>query len=405
VAAARPALDGAGAAAGTRAVIATPDLVRDLAVTPARQPVLSVHLRTDPRDPANTNHAPGWVVVLRNGLRAVGDDVGARGTRDERLALRELLPRVEATIAELEPAERGRGLSFFVGVDGLDQLLLVHQLPPRDHAVRWDVRPLISPLVDLASRGRSTGLVLVGADRVHLLHWEAGRVTEPDRSVYVLELGDWREYAGYAAPNPARGQQTATHVEAFEHRVGDWRRRFLGEVAGEVAARTRALGWGRLLVAGEQPLAADFAAALDPGARRRVAGEVDANLLGGSPAEAAARLELGLEALHRRDATDLLERIGAAAAAGGPGALGAAEVLQALAEHRVEHLVVDPAADLSGAALTTPAQAAVDGAAPDLLAERAVELAVAGGADVTTLEADASRSTLDPSGIAALLRF
>jgi hypothetical protein len=33
--------------------------------------VLSVHVRTDPRDPVNTAATPKWLVELRNGLRQV----------------------------------------------------------------------------------------------------------------------------------------------------------------------------------------------------------------------------------------------------------------------------------------------------------------------------------------------
>lgn len=34
------------------------EVVRELAVLEAGAPVLSVHLRTDPRDPVNTTHTP-----------------------------------------------------------------------------------------------------------------------------------------------------------------------------------------------------------------------------------------------------------------------------------------------------------------------------------------------------------
>ncbi len=385
-------------------MIATVDLVRDLAVAPIGEPVLSLHLRTDPRDPANTNHVPGWLIALRNGLRTVTDHVERTATREERIALRDLLPRVEKAIVELTPAERGRGISYFIGADGSGELLLGHQLAPRDDVVRWDIRPFISPLVDIASRGRSTGLVLVGADKVRLLHWQAGRVEEPGRSVYELELGDWREYAGYAAANPARGQQTATHSESFEQRVGDWRRRFRDDVAVKVSQRTSKLGWQRLLVAGEQPLPEGFVDALGADATRRVVGQVDVNVLSQQPAEIATRLEADLEEAHRREAHAVLSRA-QAAAGGGLGALGPDEVFQALAEHRVDHLVLDPAARLVPGPFGAAAEQALEGAGHELLAERAVELAVAGGADVTTMAADDAPELQEASNIAALLRF
>ena len=236
------------------------DAVRELAEPAHGGPVLSVHLRTDPRDPANTNHVPGWLVALRNGLRAVTQRLEQDGPREDRLAMRALRDRVETDILALEPSDRARGLALFASADGVIDRRFSLQLPPRDHVVRWDDRPFISPLIDVADRGRATGLVLVGGDAVRLLHWEGGRVSEPDRSLYELELelGDWREYAAHAMSNPARGQQTATNVAAYEQRVEEWRQRFLRDAASAVGRRLHELGWDRVVVAYEGQVALRF---------------------------------------------------------------------------------------------------------------------------------------------------
>ena len=114
---------------------APPEIVRELAVLEPGALVLSVHLRTDPRDPANTAYAPGWLVALRNGLRDVSQVVEEQGPREERLALRELRARVEGDVLALNAGARGRGLSWFVTADGsLDERVTL-QLPPRDHVV------------------------------------------------------------------------------------------------------------------------------------------------------------------------------------------------------------------------------------------------------------------------------
>jgi len=81
----------------------------------------------------------------------------------------------------------------------------------------WDERPFVSPLVDVVDRGRATGLVLVDGEHVRLLHWEHGRIEEPDNSTWTLSVPEWRSYAAYAAANPSRGQQTATHQRTRRH--------------------------------------------------------------------------------------------------------------------------------------------------------------------------------------------
>src|SRR3954469_8205723 len=87
---------------------ATMGLVRELALLEPDAPVLSVYLRTDPRDPANTAHTPGWLVGLRNGLRAALREAEEIGLREEWLALRDLRERVEADVLRASPLERAR---------------------------------------------------------------------------------------------------------------------------------------------------------------------------------------------------------------------------------------------------------------------------------------------------------
>lgn len=98
----------------------------------------------------------------------------------------------------------------------------------------------------------------------------------------------------------------------------------------------------------------------------------------------------------------LTDRARELALAGGRAALGAEETLGVLAEGRVEHLVLDPAADFAAGA----PMAAADFPGPaELLGERAVEAAVATGAAVSTLEASAAPALSEAGGMLALLRY
>jgi hypothetical protein len=72
------------------AVTLSMELIRDLALRRPGTPVLSVYVRTDPRDPANTAAVPGWLVELRNSLREVGREVEERESRERRMAVRDL---------------------------------------------------------------------------------------------------------------------------------------------------------------------------------------------------------------------------------------------------------------------------------------------------------------------------
>jgi hypothetical protein len=84
-----------------------------------------------------------------------------RESRERRMAIRELRERVERDVLALKPAERGRGLAWFRTADGSADQRFTLQLPPHRTLVRWDDRPYVSPLAEVAGRGRPAGLVLV----------------------------------------------------------------------------------------------------------------------------------------------------------------------------------------------------------------------------------------------------
>lgn len=383
------------------------DELRDLAAFEPGAPVLSVLLRTDPRDPANTKGEPAWRVTLRSGLNRIGRDLDAAGDRDLRLAFRELAPRIEAWAGALGPAERGRSIVRFLSTDGALDRTFTLQLPLlREHVV-WDASPYILPLVAVADRGRATGLVLVGRERVRLLEWREGRVEEPPDSTYAIESGEWAAYAAYAEGNSARGQQTGRHPEGFEPRNEHHRDVFFQEAADATAGRLRELGWARVLIAGEGDLPARFADHLGADARRLVCGELPRNLLEASPAEVEQHVEPLLLELAARDARALAQQALSRTAAGGHATLGLQATATALVERRVERLLVDPLREFGAEAADDPSVAALlRGAGPDLLAERAVEAAVAAGAQVTSIPGGNGDGALgDAGGIAALLRF
>jgi hypothetical protein len=139
--------------------------------------------------------------------------------------------------------------------------------------------------------------------------------------------------------------------------------------------------------------------------RQRVVAHVEANVLWEEPAAVGDRLEDTLDAAWRQEATAAADQALRAARAGGAGALGWDEVLGALAHHRVGHLILDPAA-IPSPDLVEPSTLAVLGhPAAGMLAERAVERAVAAGARVTALPAGQATALRAGDGVVAQLRW
>ena len=205
--------------------------------------------------------------------------------------------------------------------------------------------------------------------------------------------------------HPARAQQTVTHEASFKQRVEEWRERFLRDAAEAVASRLTEHGWRRLVVAAEGQVASRFMDALPEQARALVVARVEANLLGEAPPTVADRLEQQLESAWRTELLARATRAVETARPGGPSVAGFGPVVEALIQYRVEWLVLDPYRPFDGAGLGPAAADALRDAAPDLLAERAVELAVAGGAGVSALPGTNSAPLADAGGIAATLRY
>ncbi len=184
----------------------TREAMHSLATAEPGPLVVSVYARTDPRDPANTSASPAWHVALRDGLSALGNRLEADGDRDTRLAFRALRTRIEDELVEMEPAARARSVALFVDVNGGRAERFSLQLPVRADMVVGDRRPFVSPLVDIADRGASTGVILASGETVRLLQIEQGEVAEPANSTFELTLGDWRPFAGSAGGSPGPGQ-------------------------------------------------------------------------------------------------------------------------------------------------------------------------------------------------------
>jgi hypothetical protein len=383
----------------------TPDVLQELATAEPKPLVISVHARTDPRDPVNTGSTPAWLIELRNGLRVVSERLEKGDDRDARLAFRSARKQIEQRLTDLTAAERARSVAWMLAVDGDmdgDSELFSLQLPLRRDRIVADHKPFVSPLVDIADRGSPTGLILVGGELIRLAQIEQAEVTEPENSTFELSFGDWRPFGGSAGGSPERGVLVTSHEEQYRARVEAQRDRLFAHAATETCARLEALGWERIVLVAESQVSSRFREAMPPKIRERVIAEADLNLVGKEPTMIADAVEPLIDDAWRRRTRSLATVAHERAKSGSAATLGAEETLGALAEGRVAHLLIDPDHDFSSAAETVPPSI---GGPAEMLGERAVERAIATSAQVTALTTEASESLREADGMAALLRY
>lgn len=354
---------------------------RRLAEWTPRLGVVSVYLRLDPGD-----RGGAWRTELGNGLAAVRER--ASGLEHEAaVALRATVERIEERLAnherDLPRAELG-----FVEVAAKpaeERWWPGHVAPISAPVAGFGERPLVGPLVCLLERAAPRGAALLSAERVRLCEWAPGHLEELHAWEMTIFSGDWRERKAQRVADPARGQAvSASGHDQFDERLQENRHRFLSECGGLTGPVAAQRDWGQLLVFGTAEHEREFRQGFASGSLAlEHAG--DADLI----SEPAARLEAEVAAATARldDERErrLVERMLEEARGGSRACAGRQETEAALAEARVERLVLD-AACAGGC-------------------EEMVRTALASGAEVTGVS-EAGAELLTPvDGVAALLRY
>jgi hypothetical protein len=185
--------------------------------------------------------------------------------------------------------------------------------------------------------------------------------------------------------------------------------RWIEQVAAEVVRLTDEREWERILVSGDERLTVPLVEALPDRLRGvvlldpRHLHESDHSSLAEDVAERLMEDRAGRNA-------DLSRRVRAAALGAQRGALGLSEVVAALNEGRVEHVIYDSARRYTGGigpdgSLFAEGERLGLGKEEPRLLERIVERALHTGARVTPLDGSAAGRLADADGIAALLRW
>lgn len=377
--------------------------LRELIDRESEGPVLSVFCRTDPRDPANSSETPAWSISLKNGLSEI---VAAQNGDHERAqAVKKLCNEAERRISSASAADRGRSVALFFGGGGNVDRFTTFQIPVRQDYVTLDSGPVVWPMLDVVDRGQRTGLVLMSHDRIRMLEWWDGRTKDLEESTFDLELGDWHQYRGPARPQGTVAGGGVSNVSAYDDRVEVWRARFVKAAATAITESANELEFDRLVIAAEVELGKEFEAAVPDSLREKIACVVPTNLIDMSANDAAAHLDPHLRETWKSSvcaiADEALERVQAA----GRGAGGPDEVLLALGEGRVEHLVFDPYLEAEGDSLSDGARKAIADAGESSIQEALAELALRTDARISSASVEEVPALAEAGGVLALLRY
>jgi peptide chain release factor subunit 1 len=217
-----------------------------------------------------------------------------------------------------------RGLAIFSCA--AQKLWEVFALPvPVQSMVVINAAPAVSQLEAVLEESEALAILLADRKRARIFVFELGEIVECSELLDELP----REY-------DTRGERdqgdVAHHVDALVHQ----HLRHTADAAWQVSQE---IGFAHLAIGAPDEIATELESALHPYLRERLCGRARVPVSASMDEIRAAAVELERRLERRREA-DIVQRLREAVATGRRGVAGLAPVLDALADHRVERLLV-----------------------------------------------------------------
>jgi hypothetical protein len=341
--------------------------------------VVSVYLAFDPAD-----RGGAWRTELRNGLDALLE-AAKDADHERRVALRAVAKKISERFEDGDHRPPPRGAAGFLEVaekGGEEHWWGTGAAPQASACVELGERPVLAPLVDLACRGEGRGIAIVSLERVRLLLAAEGELNEiADWELEVTSL-DWRE-------RKVRTDGSGSHAgssgkDEYGDRLDHNRHKFLGEAGGLVGRALEERGIARALAFGPAVDLESFESGLSaPKVKLTAAG--DADLISTPTGKLHEIVATAVENADAERESKLVADTLEEARGGSRGATGRQEIGEAVAEGRVERLVLD-------AGLGAEAETLVRGA-------------LAGSTSITVVHGAAAEALAEAEGVAAILRY
>ncbi|MFL5859906.1 MAG: hypothetical protein ACJ780_03880 [Solirubrobacteraceae bacterium] len=366
--------------------------------------VLSIYLDARPGEGAQAT-----TIDLKNRLGQLERRLESDGPPERARAVHEAIARLADEINRLiDPEQRGRGRVVFAAIDDTWMTRISTQMPLPNRVV-FDRSPFIHPLLELLDEGGPAGVVLASRAEARLLEWRLGELV-PLRELRAELIAPPHERSGPIGSRPGSRHGTPTG-EQRNARTHDEAARFIDRVGAAASRLGGDRGWRRVLVSAGEQLTEPLVLALSR-PLREVALRDPRVLVGLGVSRLEDIATERLRAAHEESARRLVYQICEYGSGAGVAALGLSEVVGALNQARVAHLIYDPSTRYRGSIGHDGSLYAEDertlacgSAAEARLTERIVERALETGARVTPVEGAASDGLAEASGIVAVLRW
>ena len=366
--------------------------------------VLSVYVDAGPGESAQAA-----TIDLKNRLAELERQLESDGPPERARAVHDAVARLADDVGRLvDPEQPGRGRVVFAAIDDTWVTRVSTQMPLPNQVV-FDGSPFIHPLLELLDEGGPAGVVLASRTEARLLEWRLGELV-PLLELRAALIEPPHERSGPIGSRPGSLHGTPSG-EQRNARTHDEAARFIERVGAAASRLGRERGWKRVLVSAGEQLTEPLVLALSRSLREVALRDPRVLVgLGLSMLEDIATERL--RAAHEESARRLAHHICEYGSGAGVAALGLSEVVGALNQARVAHLIYDPSIRYwgwighDGSLYAHDETTLACGLTAEVrLTERIVERALETGARLTPVEGAARDGLAEASGIAALLRW
>lgn len=356
---------------------------------------------------------PTAPIEIRNQVRDLRQRIRDEGRHERWQAVESRLDKIESEIENLvDPRAHGRGRAMFVAVsDGRIEKVSL-QMPFKDRVI-YDDTAFVRPLVAAHDEGRAAGIVVAHRRGTRILEWSVGEadlLASEDFEVGDAQLADVKSGP---SGRPGAHQEGNVNRERFEDRIDENRHRFFKSTVDQAVELAKERGWDRIVVAGTPKMRVELKNAFPDNGFALL--EADHAWETESVSQVAEQAWPILRSMHRQRELALVAQAKDGALSGGHGALGMRNVLKALNEGRVRHLLFQSELEAEGYVTSEgtlhddvsgpAAQAGFEMKPEKLFVEKMLEKVIEMGGSATPCDEEASDALVEHGGVAAILRW
>lgn len=291
-------------------------------------PLLTLYLDTNPANPRNQGHPPGYLIWLKSRARVIG----SRAPREEQKLFQEQAKRVEDYLRQRPPRERG--VVIFASPSVWEFLPLQVEVEDELH---WGP-PSLTQLLWLLDEHQPCGAVLADRSGARFFRYWLGEVAEEEHETFYSDTSQWRRKDQMPPSHPGVHKTRGSQRDVFEQRIEAQYARFYREVAERVRQWAEREKLAPVFLAGPTEVAERLWAEL-PRALQEHAALLKGVASHSTPAELLAKLEPEVARWKRQAELRVVERM-LANPNGSRAVLGMDETLARLQQGLARELVV-----------------------------------------------------------------